>query len=179
MPMWKNNKGLIISCGVNVLFLVIIISLIVYFTPKSCSTDPDGPTSPDGPTGPDGSTGPDGPNIYPSYWGPEPVVETKDIVDLPYTYGKGSSTKKIWIEKCMELEKQFIGQNKTTWNIPEEMHKDTVHDIFKHFCVPSIIKTIEMIPDHHMVTADYNVDRLRLSYDETTKIVTSLEVRVG
>jgi len=42
---------------------------------------------------------------FPAHWGPPPRLETRDYVDLPGGYGKGSSTMRNWINANLEKAK--------------------------------------------------------------------------
>ena len=43
----------------------------------------------------------DDPGRFPSPWGPEPLIQTRDYRELPGGYGFGSSTLYAWIESNM------------------------------------------------------------------------------
>lgn len=43
----------------------------------------------------------DDPGRFPSHWGPEPLIQTRDYRELPGGYGFGSSTLYAWIESNM------------------------------------------------------------------------------
>ena len=42
---------------------------------------------------------------FPEHWGQPPRIETRDYVDLPGGYGKGSSTMRNWINANLEKDK--------------------------------------------------------------------------
>jgi len=42
---------------------------------------------------------------YPAHWGEPPAIQTRDMVDLPAGYGRGSSTLKKWIAANLEKDK--------------------------------------------------------------------------
>ena len=47
---------------------------------------------------------------FPRHWGKPPLFQTKDIVDLPGKFGKGSSTLASWIKENIkqDIEKKKI-----------------------------------------------------------------------
>eukprot|EP00750_Incisomonas_marina_P027463 INCI6195.4.p1 GENE.INCI6195.4~~INCI6195.4.p1 ORF type:complete len:208 (-),score=39.47 INCI6195.4:1472-2095(-) len=45
---------------------------------------------------------------YPAHWGQPPAVQTKDVVQLPSPYGRGSSTLKTWIENNQRKDAQQV-----------------------------------------------------------------------
>lgn len=47
-----------------------------------------------------------GKKIYPAHWGAPPLIQTRDIRELPGGYGMGSSTLANWITKNMEADKK-------------------------------------------------------------------------
>ncbi|YCM45415.1 DUF5060 domain-containing protein [Verrucomicrobiaceae bacterium 227] len=44
------------------------------------------------------------PPAYPDHWGKPPRIQTRDIVDLPAPYGKGSSTLRRWIQSNLKKD---------------------------------------------------------------------------
>ncbi len=42
---------------------------------------------------------------FPAHWGQPPRIETRDYVDLPGSFGKGSSTMRNWINANLEKDK--------------------------------------------------------------------------
>jgi hypothetical protein len=42
---------------------------------------------------------------YPAHWGEPPAIQTRDMVELPGGYGRGSSTLKKWIAANLEKDK--------------------------------------------------------------------------
>ena len=44
--------------------------------------------------------------LFPPHWGKPPVMQTRDLVKLPYGFGFGSSTLAHWIKKKMQTDHQ-------------------------------------------------------------------------
>lgn len=42
---------------------------------------------------------------FPAHWGEPPRIQTRDLIDLPGGYGKGSSTMRNWINANLEKDK--------------------------------------------------------------------------
>ena len=55
---------------------------------------------------------------YPAHWGEPPTGETRDLVDLPANYGRGSSTLRDWIQQNLDTDTQ------PDITIPENMGPD-------------------------------------------------------
>ena len=53
--------------------------------------------------------------LFPQHWGPEPSIQTRDMVELPGGYGTGSSTLYNWITRNMQLDEDNPGRV-TDWS---------------------------------------------------------------
>lgn len=75
------------------------------------------------------------PQTYPGHWGDPPKIQTRDLVDLPAPYGKGSSTLRKWI-----LENQKKDQAK-----PQNPSKPKPQVFPKHWGDPPQIQTADFV----------------------------------
>jgi hypothetical protein len=114
---------------------------------------------------------------FPARWGPPPLRQTRDYVQLPAPYGRGSSTIKKWIEEKMAedaaaadegadegTERRFADPSESTSSTwpdkslvgmtGEEAEKE-INDVD-----PSL--DVHVLPEDSMVTMDYVETRVRV-----------------
>ena len=51
---------------------------------------------------------------FPEHWGAPPIRQTRDFIQLPGEYGRGSSTLKKWIEEKTEDETRKLDDTATS-----------------------------------------------------------------
>ncbi|KAL9187360.1 hypothetical protein ACHAXT_001463 [Thalassiosira profunda] len=106
---------------------------------------------------------------FPAHWGPPPRRETRDLVQLPGDYGRGSGTLRKWIlEKMAEDDSGAASEKK--W--PE---KDLVgmmgEDAKAAVLAGNSGLTVHVLPQDSMVTMDYREDRVRIFVGDDGKVV--------
>lgn len=102
---------------------------------------------------------------FPEHWGPPPVRQTRDFIQLPGEYGRGSSTLKKWIEEKMaEDETRKLDDATKKW--PEKILVGMSGDDAKAAVLegdPTLLeKNVHILPHDAMVTMDYREDRVRI-----------------
>ena len=107
------------------------------------------------------------PPPFPAHWGPPPSAQTRDLVQLPGEYGRGSGTLRRWIlEKMAEDEK-------ATW--PEKNLVGVTGEEAKAAVLAGKSEILEanvhILPHDAMVTEDYREDRVRIFVGDDGKVV--------
>ena len=120
---------------------------------------------------------------YPTHWGQPPRIQTRDFVELPEPYGKGSGTLKKWIEEKMEedaaaadegTERRFADPSATEtssskWpdtdltGMTGEEAKQEINSVD-----PSL--EVHILPEDSMVTMDYREDRVRIFVNDAGQV---------
>ena len=111
---------------------------------------------------------------FPSHWGRPPLRQTKDLVQLPGGYGRGSGTLRRWIEEKMaEDEANDAGGPEKKW--PEKNLVGMTGDDAKGAVLagkPELqAANVHLVPHDAMVTEDYREDRVRIFVGDDGKVV--------
>mmetsp|Transcript_16203 Transcript_16203/g.26596 ORF Transcript_16203/g.26596 Transcript_16203/m.26596 type:complete len:169 (-) Transcript_16203:178-684(-) len=115
---------------------------------------------------------------FPAHWGPPPLRQTRDYVQLPEPYGRGSSTIRKWIEEKMAEDaaaadegtgRRFANPDskwpdKSLIGMTGEEAEQEIHNVD-----PSL--EVQIIPEDSMVTMDYREDRVRIFVNADGKVV--------
>ena len=106
---------------------------------------------------------------FPAHWGPPPRAQTRDLVQLPGEYGRGSGTLRKWIlEKMAEDDSGAASEKK--W--PEkDLVGMTGEDAKAAVLAGNSGLTVHILPQDSMVTMDYREDRVRIFVGDDGKVV--------
>ena len=136
---------------------------------------------------------------FPEHWGPPPKIQTRDYVQLPGDYGRGSGTLRNWILKKMEedeqgeqqqaagassssaaaaeaalgeFEEEAANRSSQPASWPE---KDMVgwngEDAKAAILAEQSSLYVYIVPQYSMLTMDYSEERVRILVDENGKVV--------
>ncbi|KAL3757576.1 hypothetical protein ACHAWU_006021 [Discostella pseudostelligera] len=136
---------------------------------------------------------------FPEHWGPPPKIQTRDYVQLPGDYGRGSGTLRNWILKKMEEDAQQQQQEQAvavetereveveasssakTLSSASWTEKDMVgwsgEDAKVAILAEQPTLHVFILPENSMLTMDYSEERVRIIVDENGKVVR--QPRVG
>eukprot|EP00040_Diaphanoeca_grandis_P020065 m.106481 g.106481 ORF g.106481 m.106481 type:complete len:151 (+) comp27725_c0_seq2:211-663(+) len=117
---------------------------------------------------------------FPAHWGSPPMRQTRDLVDLPAPFGRGSSTLKGWISEKMQIDatsgKYEKGVNgdavptpKREWPELVGMEASKAKEIVE--AEGHGLNSVLIVPDGHMVTMDFREDRVRIFADADQNVV--------
>ncbi|GMH85691.1 hypothetical protein TrVE_jg6372 [Triparma verrucosa] len=117
------------------------------------------------------------PQTFPPHWGPPPSLQTRDIRPLPPPYGLGSSTLLSWITS--NLSKDASAEEEVRNPVIVLESSPPFNSLIGSRIDDAIVKledtfndyVVQKIPEGSMVTMDYRVDRIRVFYDESGKVV--------
>ncbi|KAL3778781.1 hypothetical protein HJC23_002687 [Cyclotella cryptica] len=109
---------------------------------------------------------------FPSHWGSPPRIQTRDLVQLPGNYGKGSGTLRNWILQKMAEDEQRSDTRETTTKWPELSLVGMTGEEAQN-AIRAVDDTLEVriVPEGSMVTMDYRLDRVRIYVDEENRVV--------
>ena len=83
--------------------------------------------------------------IFPKHWGHPPKIQTRDIVDLPYSFGRGSSTLAHWImEKLTQDAKDSDGEEGKKKPIEVLKPKPPVKPRLRPVCPPEVKQKMDV-----------------------------------
>ena len=130
---------------------------------------------------------------FPTHWGTPPKIQTRDYVQLPGDYGRGSGTLRNWILKKMEEDRQQgVGaaaaaeeeassgafeddEAANRSSSPAWPEKDMVgwigEDAKAAILAEQSTLRVIIVPQDSMLTMDYSEDRVRILVDENGKVV--------
>jgi hypothetical protein len=137
---------------------------------------------------------------FPEHWGPPPKIQTRDYVQLPGDYGRGSGTLRNWILKKMEEDEQgeqqqAAGASSSSAAAAEAAlgefeegeaanrssqpaswpEKDMVGwngEVAKAAILAEQSSLhVYIVPQNSMLTMDYSEERVRILVDENGKVV--------
>ena len=138
---------------------------------------------------------------FPEHWGPPPKIQTRDYVQLPGDYGRGSGTLRNWILKKMEEDEQgeqpqpqAAGASSSSAAAAEASsgefeegaanrssqpaawpEKDMVgwngEDAKAAILAEQSSLHVYIVPQNSMLTMDYSEERVRILVDENGKVV--------
>jgi len=138
---------------------------------------------------------------FPEHWGPPPKIQTRDYVQLPGDYGRGSGTLRNWILKKMEEDEQgeqpqpqAAGASSSSAAAAEASsgefeegaanrssqpaawpEKDMVgwngEDAKAAILAEQSSPHVYIVPQNSMLTMDYSEERVRILVDENGKVV--------
>jgi len=126
------------------------------------------------------------PPDFPSHWGPPPLRQTRDYVELPNPYGFGSGTLRKWIEEKLAEDIASSGTAAARSAVDEETNSNKLRqwpelDLVGYtgedakFAILAATKDEEMnvfiVPEDSMVTMDYRTDRVRVFVNDEGKVV--------
>jgi hypothetical protein len=137
---------------------------------------------------------------FPEHWGPPPKIQTRDYVQLPGDYGRGSGTLRNWILKKMEEDEQQQQQQQEAVAVETEREVEaeasssaktsssvswTEQDMVGWSGADAKITILAeqptlhvfIVPENSMLTMDYSEERVRIIVDENGKVVR--QPRVG
>eukprot|EP00581_Thalassiosira_minuscula_P002632 CAMPEP_0183743432 /NCGR_PEP_ID=MMETSP0737-20130205/65216_1 /TAXON_ID=385413 /ORGANISM="Thalassiosira miniscula, Strain CCMP1093" /LENGTH=131 /DNA_ID=CAMNT_0025979051 /DNA_START=128 /DNA_END=523 /DNA_ORIENTATION=+ len=120
---------------------------------------------------------------FPPHWGPPPAAQTRDLVQLPGAYGRGSGTLRDWIlEKIAEDDAKFsvkmaeddansAGAGKK-W--PDKDLVGLTGDEAKAAVLAGdsnlLAQNVQIVPHDAMVTMDFREDRVRIFVGDDGKV---------
>ena len=103
---------------------------------------------------------------FPEHWGPPPIRQTRDFIQLPGEYGRGSSTLKKWIEEKMAEDETRKLDDTTTTKWPEKILVGMSGEDAKTAVLEGdstlLEENVHILPHDAMVTMDYREDRVRI-----------------
>ena len=103
---------------------------------------------------------------FPEHWGPPPIRQTRDYIQLPGEYGRGSSTLKKWIEEKMAEDETRKLDDTTTTKWPEKILVGMSGEDAKTAVLEGdstlLEENVHILPHDAMVTMDYREDRVRI-----------------
>ncbi|KAL7524125.1 hypothetical protein ACHAWF_000821 [Thalassiosira exigua] len=130
---------------------------------------------------------------FPAHWGPPPLRQTRDLVQLPGPYGRGSGTLRNWIQGKMDEDAAQEARGLTAEDAEEEMaregsgaatsdelwpKKDLVGFTGEAAKVavlggkPDLLpENVFIVPHDAMVTMDYREDRVRIFVGDDGRVV--------
>ena len=101
---------------------------------------------------------------FPEHWGPPPIRQTRDFIQLPGEYGRGSSTLKKWIEEKMAEDETRKLDDTAKW--PEKILVGISGEDAKAAVLEGDStlheENVHILPHDAMVTMDYREDRVRI-----------------
>lgn len=112
---------------------------------------------------------------FPAHWGNPPAAQTRDLVQLPGEYGRGSGTLRRWIlEKMAEDDaKKSFAEGEKAW--PEKQLVGMTGEEAKVAVLAGsstlMEANIHILPHDAMVTMDYREDRVRIFVGDDGKVV--------
>lgn len=113
---------------------------------------------------------------FPAHWGNPPGIQTRDLVQLPGEYGRGSGTLRKWISDKMAEDdagsagasiKKSIADDGKLW--PDKDLVGMTGDEAKAAVLAGgtiLAENIHITPHDAMVTMDYREDRVRMFVDD-------------
>lgn len=120
---------------------------------------------------------------FPEHWGNPPARQTRDLVSLPGSYGRGSSTLRTWVlEKMADDEKREAtsgagsgltgAADGTPW--PERdltgMDAEEARAAVLAGTLGIEGRNVHVLPQDAMVTMDFREDRVRIFVDGNNKV---------
>jgi hypothetical protein len=108
---------------------------------------------------------------YPSRWGEPPRIQTRDLVQLPGGYGRGSGTLRNWIlQKMAEDEEKSGPKENTSW--PELSLVGMNGEDAKNAVIAADSSLqVHIVPEGSIVTMDHRLDRVRIYVNGDSKVV--------
>ncbi|KAL3779530.1 hypothetical protein ACHAW5_001004 [Stephanodiscus triporus] len=133
------------------------------------------------------------PPAYPERWGRPPLVQTRDYVQLPGNYGRGSGTLRKWILQKMEEDvangvgaeneassssssysaTRIAADDRELWpnkNLVGMSGEDAKFAVLAGD-ETLLESNVQVIPEDSMVTMDYREDRVRIFVDANGIVV--------
>jgi len=113
------------------------------------------------------------PPSFPPHWGSPPAAQTRDLVQLPGEYGRGSGTLRHWIlEKMAEDDAKAAGAA-TKW--PDQDLVGLTGDEAMAAVLAGdsnlLAQNVQIVPHDAMVTMDFREDRVRIFVGDDGKVV--------
>ena len=126
---------------------------------------------------------------FPAHWGPPPRAQTRDFVQLPGEYGRGSGTLRHWIlTKMAEDDGVAASSSSSTKSAtaadgqlwPDKNLVGMAGDEAKAAVLAGdsklLTQNIHVVPHDGMFTMDYREDRVRIFVGDDGKVVRQPEI---
>jgi hypothetical protein len=163
--MTKTRPGLLVHTTLSLLLLLLTLSTITITKAAATSADINA----------NGAT--TMPPAFPEHWGPPPARQTRDLVQLPGEYGRGSGTLRSWIEEKIAEDdsgapESAAGDDGKLWpqkDLVGMMGDEAVAAVLGG-AVELDVQNIHITPQDAMVTMDFREDRVRIFVDDDGKV---------